>query len=202
MKVKICGITDLQTATYACQDGVDALGFVFAQSKRKITPDEAKYITTNIPMNILKIGVFVNEEIETVQHIYDSCLLDYVQLHGDEDEQYVWKLKLPTIKAFSVTKEQDIERALCFPSEYVLFDSPRGKQYGGNGTLFNWDLLKKRNITKKIILAGGLNKGNVTEAIQVAHPYMVDVSSGVERNGQKDRHEMRQFIKKAKGAMR
>ena len=200
MKVKICGITDMETAKRACEYGADALGFVFAESKRKITPGLAKEIIQELPANVLKIGVFVNESVEVIQKIADECGLTHVQLHGDEDNYQIRRLNIPSIKSLGVTSESDMKNAQRYETDYILFDSPKEKFHGGNGKTFSWELLghMPKELRKKTILAGGLNALNIEEAIRTVRPYMVDVSSGVETEGKKDVEKIKQFIIKAK----
>ncbi|ATI51693.1 phosphoribosylanthranilate isomerase [Bacillus cereus group sp. BfR-BA-01445] len=200
MKVKICGITDMETAKRACEYGADALGFVFAESKRKITPKRAEEIIQELPANVLKIGVFVNESVEMIQKIADECGLTHVQLHGDEDNYQIRRLNIPSIKSLGVTSESDMKNAQGYETDYILFDSPKEKFYGGNGKTFSWELLghMPKEVRKKTILAGGLNALNIEEAIRTVRPYMVDVSSGVETEGKKDVEKIKQFIIKAK----
>ncbi|MES1048767.1 phosphoribosylanthranilate isomerase [Bacillus thuringiensis] len=200
MKVKICGITDMETAKRACEYGADALGFVFAESKRKITPKRAEEIIQELPANVLKIGVFVNESVEVIQKIADECGLTHVQLHGDEDNYRIRRLNIPSIKSLGVTSESDMKNAQGYETDYILFDSPKEKFHGGNGKTFSWELLghMPKELRKKTILAGGLNALNIEEAIRTVRPYMVDVSSGVETEGKKDVEKIKQFIIKAK----
>ncbi|MCU4824591.1 phosphoribosylanthranilate isomerase [Bacillus cereus] len=200
MKVKICGITDMETAKRSCEYGADALGFVFAESKRKITPKRAEEIIQELPANVLKIGVFVNESVEVIQKIADECGLTHVQLHGDEDNYQIRRLNIPSIKSLGVTSESDMKNARGYETDYILFDSPKEKFHGGNGKTFSWELLgyMPKELREKTILAGGLNALNIEEAIQTVRPYMVDVSSGVETEGKKDVEKIKQFIKKAK----
>ncbi|MGN4674954.1 phosphoribosylanthranilate isomerase [Bacillus cereus group sp. MYBK225-1] len=200
MKVKICGITDMETAKRACEYGADALGFVFAESKRKITPKRAEEIIQELPANVLKIGVFVNESVEMIQKIADECGLTHVQLHGDEDNYQIRRLNIPSIKSLGVTSESDMKNAQGYETDYILFDNPKEKFYGGNGKTFSWELLghMPKELRKKTILAGGLNALNIEEAIRTVRPYMVDVSSGVETEGKKDVEKIKQFIIKAK----
>ncbi|ASZ65020.1 phosphoribosylanthranilate isomerase [Bacillus cereus] len=200
MKVKICGITDVETAKRACEYGADALGFVFAESKRKITPKRAEEIIQELPANVLKIGVFVNESVEVIQKIADECGLTHVQLHGDEDNYQIIRLNIPSIKSLGVTSESDMKNAQRYETDYILFDSPKEKFHGGNGKTFSWELLghMPKELRKKTILAGGLNALNIEEAIRTVRPYMVDVSSGVETEGKKDVEKIKQFIIKAK----
>ena len=200
MKVKICGITDVETAKSACEYGADALGFVFAESKREITPKRAEEIIQELPANVLKIGVFVNESVEVIQKIADECGLTHVQLHGDEDNYQIRRLNIPSIKSLGVTSESDMKNAQGYEADYILFDSPKEKFHGGNGKTFSWELLRHmpKELRKKTILAGGLNALNIEEAIRTVRPYMVDVSSGVETEGKKDVEKIKQFIIKAK----
>ena len=200
MKVKICGITDVETAKSACEYGADALGFVFAESKREITPKRAEEIIQELPANVLKIGVFVNESVEVIQKIADECGLTHVQLHGDEDNYQIRRLNIPSIKSLGVTSESDMKNAQGYEADYILFDSPKEKFHGGNGKTFSWELLEHmpKELRKKTILAGGLNILNIEEAIRTVRPYMVDVSSGVETEGKKDVEKIKQFIIKAK----
>ncbi|MGH1286917.1 phosphoribosylanthranilate isomerase [Bacillus toyonensis] len=200
MKVKICGITDIETAKIACEYGADALGFVFAESKRKISPGLVKEIIQELPANVLKVGVFVNESVEVVQKIAEECGLTHVQLHGSEDNHQIRRLNIPSIKALGVTSEVDMKNAQTYEADYILFDSPREKFHGGNGKTFSWEILEQmpNELRKKTILAGGLNALNIEEAIRAIQPYMVDVSSGVETEGKKDIEKIKQFIIKAK----
>lgn len=198
MKVKICGITDIRAATIACEYGADAIGFVFAESKRKITPEQAKRIIEELPENVMKVGVFVNESIDVIENIATYCGLTHVQLHGDEQNYRIKRLNIPTIKAIGVSSSEDIERAAEYETDFILLDSPKEQFHGGNGKTFSWELLQSNLIEKKCILAGGLNLENIREAIEMVQPYMVDVSSGVETNGKKDIEKIKQFITKAK----
>jgi phosphoribosylanthranilate isomerase len=200
MRVKVCGITDVEAAKKACEYGADALGFVFAASKRRITPEEARRIIEELPKDVLKIGVFVNEKEKTVREIAQYCELDYVQLHGDEDMHYLRRLNLPSIKAFGVASAEDVARALAYEADYILLDSPKGAYHGGNGKVFSWDLLKNlsEEERRRVILAGGLGPHNVQEAIQMVKPYMVDASSSLETDGKKDIQKIKQFIQTVK----
>jgi phosphoribosylanthranilate isomerase len=199
MKVKICGITNRKSLHAALDYNSDAIGFVFAPSKREITVEKAKQLSLLIPKNITKIGVFVNETKETIETIFAEVDLDYVQLHGDETPAFCKALSVPTIKAFSVVDRNDIEVAASYQVSYYLFDGAKGKYHGGNGETFNWNLLKETTIAKEnIILAGGLTARNVAKAIDIVKPGMVDVSSGVETNGEKDRSKVERFIIEAR----
>lgn len=199
MKVKICGITDLHSAKAAVKHGADAIGLVFAESKRNISPEQAKAIAKALPSSVCKVGVFVNERKDTIVEIAQYVGLNAIQLHGDESPEFCKQFSIPVIKAFSIKEEKDLSLIPSFDCDYILVDSPRGKYYGGSGIPFNWNLLKNCFFhEKKLILAGGLNERNVVEGIRTVHPYMVDVSSGVETNGKKDFEKMKRFIQKAK----
>lgn len=199
MKVKICGIMDIDTARFAVDHGADALGFVFAESKRRISPRQAKEIIAGLPDNILKVGVFVNENRHVIRQIVEETGLTTVQLHGDERPEGCEGFSVPVIKAFSVSRETDLAQIMKYHCDTVLLDSPRGAYYGGTGLSFDWSLLRKTDLEgRKMILAGGLNPSNVEEAIRLVNPFMVDVSSGVETEGKKDKEKIRSFIEKAK----
>lgn len=199
MKVKICGITDLETALTAVENGADALGFVFAKSRRKIEPQHAKKIIQQLPSGILMVGVFVNELASTIEKIVIETGINMVQLHGDEAPCQCKGFSVPVIKAFSITSKEVLEQIHAYPCEFILLDSPKGKYYGGNGVKFDWKpLIDFAPKDKKVILAGGLNVDNVAEAISFANPFMVDVSSGVETAGKKDLQKMKTFLRKAK----
>lgn len=200
MRVKICGIMDVNTAKVAIDYSADALGFVFAESKRKISPEKAGEIISQLPKEVIKVGVFVNETKEEIERIAAIAGLTHIQLHGDETAVFSSALSLPVIKAVSFQSNDVLASYHQYPCEYLLLDGPKGKYRGGNGTAFEWtdvntNLLKE----KKIILAGGLDADNVEEAIKIISPYMVDVSSGVEKEGIKDVTKIKSFIEKAKG---
>jgi phosphoribosylanthranilate isomerase len=199
MKVKICGITDIETGVAAVQFGADAIGFVFAESKRKVTTLQAQEIIAHLPKEVYKVGVFVNEKRDEIEKIAATVGLTHIQLHGDETALFSESLSLPVIKSISFQENESLGALANFPCEYILLDSPKGKYRGGNGTVFNWNEVDPHLINKqKVILAGGLNPDNVEEAIKIIKPYMVDVSSGVETDGKKDLRKIRIFIGKAK----
>jgi phosphoribosylanthranilate isomerase len=201
MKVKICGITDLTTALAAIDYGADALGFVFAESSRKISVEKAKDIVAHLPKEILKVGVFVNEGKEKIEEIASSAGITHVQLHGDETPAFSESLSFPVIKAISIHDDQSLKRIEDHSCEYILLDGPKGKYRGGNGLAFDWNCISANEIkNKKLILAGGLHEENVEDAIRLIKPYMVDVSSGVETEGKKDLDKIQSFINKAKGS--
>jgi phosphoribosylanthranilate isomerase len=194
-KVKICGIQQLEAAMWAVEAGVDAVGFVFADSKRRVTLEKAAAISDSLPAGILRIGVFVNASKEELQNAVEKVNLDYVQLHGDESPAYCSTLTVPYIKAVSINKKKDLDILPEYGGDMVLVDSGIGPYRGGNGTSFDWEYLKNdQSRNHKLILAGGLKKENVGEAIHKVRPYMVDVSSGVESGGIKEKVKIEEFI--------
>lgn len=194
-KVKICGLTEEAHVREAVEAGANAIGFVFAPSRREISIDAAKKLAEIIPESVLKIGVFVNASHEVLRETYQTVGLDYIQLHGEETPEFIQEVGLPSIKAFSVKEKADVEKALQYDVDYYLFDAPGIAYKGGSGIPFDWALLQNTSIPKeKLILAGGLHKENVQEAIHRIQPFMVDVSSGVEVNQRKDERAIQQFM--------
>ncbi len=199
MKVKICGIMDVKTALVAAKYGADAIGLVFAESKRKVSIENAKEIASSLPANVLKVGVFVNESRDEIERIASFVGLTHIQLHGDESASFSESLTLPVIKAIGFKGNAGLLDVSQFPSDYILIDGPKGKFHGGNGVAFHWREVNTSLIKgKKVILAGGLHVENVEEAINCINPFMVDVSSGVETDGIKDHEKIKAFIKKVK----
>ena len=199
-KVKICGLKTEEHVRAAIEAKADFIGFVFAPSKRQISVETAKTLATLIPATIKKVGVVVNETNETLHHLFTEVGLDYIQYHGDESPTFIDEVGLPAIKAFSITESFDWKQINQFNVDFYLLDSPGNAHRGGSGKIFNWQLIKDCPIPKeKIILAGGLNAANVTEAIQMTEPFAVDVSSGVEKDGMKDSILIQQFMNAAKG---
>ena len=200
--VKICGLSTREHVTAAVDAGASMIGFVFADSKRRITPKQAQQLAQLIPSNVKKVGVFVNSDAETIRNIYHSVPLDFVQYHGDETNDFIQAIGLPSIKAFAIRANEDIANATQYDVDYYLFDTPGTSYRGGSGHTFDWSLLEHTQIPKhKIIVAGGLNEQNVSQAIELINPAGVDVSSGVETNGTKDSQLIERFIATAKGAI-
>ncbi|ENH97700.1 N-(5'-phosphoribosyl)anthranilate isomerase [Gracilibacillus halophilus YIM-C55.5] len=199
VQVKICGLKH-ETAVRAAVDvGADFLGFVFAHSKRQVSVEQAKQLAQNVPSHVKKVGVFVNEELSSIQHAITEAGLDYVQLHGDESPAFCQQIGVPVIKAFQVISTEDVEQIGAYDCAYYLLDSPAGKYRGGNGETFDWTLTKQYDfLNKRVILAGGLRQDNVQEAIDEVQPTAVDVSSGVETDGEKDVEKIQAFINTVK----
>ncbi|WP_421101971.1 phosphoribosylanthranilate isomerase [Sporosarcina psychrophila] len=198
-KVKICGLMESQHVKTAVDAGVDAIGFVFAPSRRQVTIAKAQELAKNIPPGVLKIGVFVDASQDDIEQTFREVPLDFVQFHGDESSDFIEKVGLPSIKVLSVYSDEDAKRFAHYETDYFLFDTPGTDFKGGSGRTFDWQLMKDAGVqSDKVILAGGLNADNVAQAIRTVQPYMVDVSSGVEVMRRKDDKLIRAFIKAVK----
>lgn len=201
--VKICGIREEKEALAAIKYGAWAIGEVFAPSRRRIGVENAAAINYSLQGRIIKIGVFVNEDIKELHYIARSCFLDMVQLHGDESPEYAAEVKYPVIKAFQVEKMMTWEDVKGFKAYAYLFDTPAPDKRGGSGQVFDWELIAGFRGRGNIILAGGLSQDNVKEAILRVRPMAVDVSSGVEfPDGGKDPEKIKAFMEKVKEADR
>ncbi|KIL48825.1 phosphoribosylanthranilate isomerase [Jeotgalibacillus alimentarius] len=196
MLVKICGLMNKQDVTAAVDSGADYLGFVFADSKRRVTPEHAARISTGVPEHVLKVGVFVNPTKEEVEETVRVAKLDLIQLHGEESPKFCQAMQKPVIKAFSIRSDSDINQFKAYDVKHILTDAPGGKYRGGSGHTFDWTVLKGGSA--EIFLAGGLTPENVSAAIRETSPIGVDVSSGVETDGKKDHSKIHAFIKEAK----
>jgi len=199
VKVKICGITNEEDALLAVKLGADALGFIFAPSPRRITPQEAKRIIDILPPFIDRVGVFVNEEISRVKGIAQFCSLTTLQFHGDESPWYCSQFPQKVIKSFSVRNEIP-QRIFEYRVDAYLLDTFCEKKRGGTGRAFNWEIARKVvELNFPLILSGGLTPHNVKDAVKKVRPYAVDVGSGVEDYpGKKSKEKLREFIQNAK----
>jgi len=209
VRVKICGITNAEDAIAAARYGADALGFVFyPRSPRYVTPDRAAQIIKEIPPFVAAVGVFVNPTLEELERALEVCFLDYVQLHGSETPEFCWEVRLRlgkrVIKAFSVRDESSLEAMRSYEVEAYLLDTYRPDTPGGTGLTFRWEMTYNFGVNRaRLILAGGLNPDNVSDAIRIVRPWAVDVSSGVEiEPGRKDHDKIKNFIAAAKGGER
>lgn len=197
--VKICGLKEVRHVEAAVQAGADAIGFVFAPSKRLISIEQAQKLAQHVPESVLKIGVFVNPTAEELRAAVEGVPLDYVQYHGEETPDFIREQGYPAIKALSIRTAEDVQAAAQYDVDYYLFDAPGTDFKGGSGHTFDWTLLEAVGIPKeKMILAGGLNPENINEAVSLVSPFMVDVSSGVETEGTKDTLKIEAFLKAAK----
>lgn len=190
-RIKFCGLSrpcDMEAASILKPDYI---GFVFAQkSKRYVTPEKAAELKRLLAPDISAVGVFVNEMSETVAELLNNDVIDIAQLHGTEDEDYIKRLRQltgkPIIRAFRIMNAGDIQCAEKSGADYVLLDSG-----AGTGTVFDWKLI--RDIKRPYFLAGGLSPVNVAEAVKNLRPFAVDVSSGIESEGVKDKTKMAAF---------
>ncbi|WDV05706.1 phosphoribosylanthranilate isomerase [Lysinibacillus irui] len=198
-KVKICGFQKQEHVITAIQAGADAIGFVFAPSKRRVTIEQAQLLANEVPQGVLKIGVFVNPSAAELKEAVERVPLDYVQYHGEETPAFIQEQGYPAIKALSVRGKEDIQAAADYQVDYYLFDAPGTDFKGGSGHTFDWSLLEEVGIPReKLLLAGGLNVDNIEEAITTVAPFMVDVSSGVETDGMKNSAKIQEFLKTVK----
>jgi phosphoribosylanthranilate isomerase len=198
-KVKICGLMEREHVEVAVDAGADAIGFVFAPSRRRVTIEEARELAQYIPSDVMKIGVFVDASREEIERTFREVPLDVIQFHGDESQDFIKSIGLPFIKVLSVHSEEDVKQARHYQADYYLFDTPGTEYKGGSGKTFDWDLLQGAGIASdRVILAGGLNAKNVGEAVNRVKPYMVDVSSGVEIEKRKDEKLIRAFVRAVK----
>ena len=204
-KVKICGITNLEDALLSAKFGADALGFNFYEkSPRYIAPEKAREIIKELPQEILKVGVFVNEDLKKIVRIAETAKLDALQLHGEETPEFVRQLKQKTnlelIKAFRVSPDFAPEDVLKYETDAILLDAYSPKEHGGTGETFDWEIAKKmQEVFPKMYLAGGLSNENIAYAVNWVKPYAVDACSGLEKNkGQKDLRKLEDFLMKIK----
>ena len=192
MIVKFCGMRRMEDIKNVNVLKPDLVGFILDPTrKRYVDPKDVSVMKANLAEGIKAVGVFVNEEISKVSDLLNGGIIDIAQLHGDESEDYIRKLKDETgatvIKAFGIRSDEDIKRAEESCADLIIVDAPGG----GTGKTFNWELLKK--LKRDYILAGGLNEKNIKEAMALS-PYGVDVSSGIETDGYKDMKKMEDFI--------
>lgn len=204
VKVKICGITNLDDAKAAVDSGADALGFVFFEgSPRYISLENTISIVNAISSFTTCIGVFVNETAENIEKIVSATGIDIIQLHGDEPPE-ICKFSRRIIKAIRVKSLESLEPLHKYKDlvSCFLLDTYTPKVLGGTGQIFNWDIAIEAKEFGRIILAGGLSPDNISDAVKRVKPYAVDVSSGIElKKGRKDHKKMRLFIERAKSAL-
>ena len=197
--IKVCGITRLTDAIHAVEQGATALGFVlWPKSPRGISVDRAAEIIAELPAHVMRVGVFVNEPVDTIRAAAERAHLSAVQLHGDEPPAYADALEWPVIRAVSVS---DIDRAseAWSADTALLVDNIDPVRRGGTGAAVDWGRATGIAKTRRVVLAGGLTPDNVASAIRAVHPFGVDVSSGVEvAPGVKDFDKVTQFISNAR----
>ena len=221
--VKICGISDPKHARAAAALGADFVGTVFAPSRRQVTIGDGKRIATGLrkeraplaagtgPPEIeaalkrqrpLLVGVFADQDADTINEIAEECGLDLVQLSGSEPWEVCALIKRPIVKCVKVRAGESAAelRPHLHEGAVILLDPFVAGTYGGTGKTLDWDVAEEIARERPVVLAGGLNPGNVARAIATVHPWAVDVSSGIESDGIKDVEKIREFIQAAKGA--
>lgn len=196
-KIKMCGLKRPCDIVAANDIRPDYIGFIFAKkSKRYVSPETALELRNLLHSDIKAVGVFVNEEPETVADFLRRGIIDVAQLHGSEDAAYVQTLRQltdkPVCQAFRIDGSDDVQRAQESPADMILVDSGAG----GTGEVFDWNLLS--GLQRPFFLAGGLNCDNISEALKRIQPYGVDVSSGIETDGLKDENKMHLFASKVR----
>lgn len=198
LKAKLCGMKTAAAALAAERAGADFIGFIFwRRSHRFIEPREAAKISQAL-RKVRKVGVFVDEEPETVNKIADTCGLDFVQLHGHEDEAYAGKIKRPIIKAYRYGDGFSAAAANAFPAAMILVDAYQKGQAGGTGTSFDWQRAQQEvaAVKKPVLIAGGISEENVGEVQRIFHPFAVDVSGSLEVKREKSLARIASFMEK------
>lgn len=190
-KIKMCGLSRTEDIEAANAIKPDYIGFVFAEiSKRRVSALEASKLKSKLDPEIKAVGVFLDDDLDFVASMLNLGIVDLVQLHGSEDEDYIEKVRKitnkPIIKAFIIRSKEDVERAERSTADYILLDGGKGE-----GKAFDWSLLK--DIKRPYFLAGGLNPVNASDAVKALKPYAVDVSTGIETDGVKDKEKMTAF---------
>ena len=203
-KIKLCGMMKPCDIEYANRVKPDLVGFIFANTRRKISPEQAKQFREALDAEIPAVGVFVNEDISVIASLVQDGCIDMIQLHGEEDVDYIRRLReicdVPVIKAVKVQTVEQIRQAAALPVDYLLLDTYRKGVLGGTGEAFDWELLRNAKAAagdtaegelfgKPYFLAGGLHAGNLREAAALGS-YGLDVSSGIETDGSKDFDKM------------
>ena len=193
-KVKICGLSTKEAVKTTVSAGADYIGFVFAPSKRQVTLEQAAELAKFIPSHIQKVGVFVSPSRADLLEAIEKVGLDLVQVHGQVVDKLFENLPCGSIQAVQVDERGHVPNS---QADYLLFDAP----VAGSGQTFDWGRLDTTELAQPFFIAGGLNEDNVARAIQHFSPFAVDVSSGVETDGQKDHEKIRRFIERVKNGI-
>ncbi len=201
-KIKICGLRRAEDVEAVNRAGADYAGFVFAQSRRQVSPKLAEELIARLKPEIMPVGVFVNSAPEEIAAIVQQTGIRGVQLHGDETpQQMAWLRKFcPQVhlwRAVRVQSREDLLQADRLGADALVLDSYHPAQYGGTGRVGDWDLISSVLLSTPVILAGGLNAGNLAQAISQVRPMGVDLSGGVETGGVKDKDKIRQVVELA-----
>jgi len=197
-KIKICGLFRDCDIDYVNEAMPDFIGFVFAKSRRQVSTEWAEAMRPRLRSEITPVGIFVNESLVKVAQLLNASIIEMAQLHGDENEKYIQDLKSltnkPVIKAVHILSQEDIEVSQYTMADFLLLDNGTG----GTGERFDWSLVSqvKKRIQKPFFLAGGLKLGNLEQAIVATNPYAVDLSSGVETDGIKDRKKIFEIVRR------
>ena len=193
MEIKICGIRREEDIEIVNRYKPDYIGFIFAPTRRYVSPETAKRLAEHLGGDTKTVGVFVNENPDTVREIADAVGLDVIQLHGDEDAEYIKRLGTDREIWKAVRVKDGGEIPDTEGADKILLDKYSEKEMGGTGETFNWHKVGDTKTQKPLILAGGLNKENVAEGIRIFNPVCVDVSSAVETDGVKDETKIKEF---------
>lgn len=190
VKIKLCGLSTKEAVEEAVRLGVDYIGFVFAESKRRVSPDQARNLADFIPSSIQTVGVFLNPSLAEIEEVLSVVDLDFIQIHGQWDSKQA--LPKPLIRAIKASQLGELE--LTNQVDYLLIDADQA----GSGQVFDWNKVNPNQLDIPFFIAGGLNPENVSQAIDYFSPYAVDVSSGIETDGQKDVNKMREFVERTR----
>ncbi|WP_406535938.1 phosphoribosylanthranilate isomerase [Methanobrevibacter sp.] len=194
VKVKICGLKRLEDIEIVNKYKPDYMGFVFADSKRKVSHELAAKLKDNLSSDIISVGVFVDASQDEILELYNGGIIEAAQLHGSENEDYINDLKQKTegeliiINAIEMSEDIDLSDYENSQADYLLLDSGKG-----SGKTFDWRLIRK-NLKKDFFLAGGLNGSNIREAIEEFNPYAIDLSSSLESDGFKDENKIKELM--------
>lgn len=202
VRIKICGLTRVEDVKTVVAAGVDAIGFVFTASPRRISVRKAVQLSGHIPDGVLRVGLFLNQPETEIERVLNEVALDILQFHGSESEPQCMAFGIPYLKAVAMTDDQSARRAeRDYPAAMgLLLDSHTVDKPGGSGHVFDWTM--SRPLNQQVWLAGGLNADNVGRAIRTVRPYAVDVSSGVETSpGIKDAAQINAFVLAVKNAV-
>ena len=200
MKLKFCGLTREADICAANETRPDYIGFVFAESRRRVTDEQAARLRVQLAPGIQAVGVFVNDDPTHIAELANHGVIDLIQLHGGESAAYIRRLRTmtatPVIYAVRVGTHEDIERVKPYSVEYFLLDTCTKDAYGGSGKIFDWSLIGE--VEQPYFLAGGLNESNIPRAVQTG-AYALDLSSGIETDGVKDAAKMRRVAALIRG---